>query len=111
MIERAFKGTTAAVEFGPLLDAYGDVVDLTGATISCKAVNLAAGSTEIAAALGEVIFPGTAGKARAEFNTTVTSALTLGAIYRYDGLATFGDGRKIMLGGGYFRVEEPVSVD
>lgn len=110
MIERAFRGTTIVIEFGPLLDALDAEIDLTGATVTCKAKLVAPTTgTEVFAGQTMVVTPGRI--ARAEFEPVMTNGFTVGGLYRYDGVATFPTGRVLPLGQGTFRVEELLSVD
>jgi hypothetical protein len=107
MNDTVFRGVSLPIFFPPAKDVTGAVIDLTGATIACAA-QLATGGAEVAAQVASVT-SGPDGLAQGEFSAAQTAAFTLGANYRYDGIATLPSGEVVALGRGAFLVSDLAS--
>lgn len=108
----AYKGATLPLYFGPVTNATDRrPVNLTGATVTCKAKQIAptAGSEVTAASAGLTSNP-VNGDAVAEFSSAQTGLWTADTDWRVDAIATLGDGRVVPLGTIDFTVRELLSV-
>lgn len=108
-MKRVYRGATLPIEFGPVKDATGTVVVLTGATVKCKARQKGE-AAEVAAASAYVV-SGPAGTAKGVFSAAQTATWTVGGWYEADGIATLSTGEVVPLGEVDFQVDDLVSVD
>ena len=102
-----YQGDDIDIEFPPVVDADGDVVDITGASIYCAA-RLVGSSTAVPADVFVLDNP-TAGLCHVRFRRATTAGFAAGT-YTYDARLKLGDGSVHAIGFGTFTIRVPITV-